>query len=79
MRPGVRSLQLYYLNERIDAKSIQDEALEALLYDPQTSGGLLIAIGEDQADQLFECFCRQQLPIWRIGRVNDGNGLRVTI
>ncbi len=43
-----------------------------------SSGGLLIAIEEEQADRLFDCFIEENLPIWRIGRVHEGRGLAVT-
>lgn len=41
--------------------------IEALLYDPQTSGGLLISLAEDQAKELLE----QRPEAYVIGRVTD--------
>jgi selenophosphate synthase len=38
-----------------------------LLFDPQTSGGLLIALPSAQADSFL-----RQLPAWRVGAVVDG-------
>lgn len=41
--------------------------IEALLYDPQTSGGLLISLPEAQAEQL----CVQYPEAYRVGRVRE--------
>lgn len=78
VRTSVHPKNKNYLNGRVDTNRTLDDALEAVLYDPQTSGGLLIAIEEEQADRLFDCFIKENLPIWRIGRVHDGEGLAVT-
>jgi selenide, water dikinase len=42
--------------------------LVSLLFDPQTSGGLLIAAAEDHADQVSEALTAAGAPVWRIGR-----------
>ena len=41
--------------------------IEALLYDPQTSGGLLISLGEEDAKALLE----RRSEAYVIGRVKD--------
>lgn len=52
--------------------------LAALLFDPQTSGGLLIAVGSRKAPALEAAFVRDGAPAWRIGRVRVGEaGIRV--
>ena len=45
------------------------ENVEAVLFDPQTSGGLLIAIAEDDADQFAADLERASLFGWKIGQV----------
>jgi selenide,water dikinase len=48
-----------------------------LLFTPETSGGLLIALAPDQADCLW-ALCRQAgQPIWRVGEVLEGSGIQV--
>jgi selenide, water dikinase len=42
--------------------------LVSLLFDPQTSGGLLIAAAEDRADQVGEALTAAGAPVWRIGK-----------
>jgi selenide,water dikinase len=55
-----------------------DPTIEALLYDPQTSGGLLIGCGPRKAAQIEAAFARDGAPLWRIGRVAKGApGIRV--
>ncbi len=49
-----------------------DPDLEALLYDPQTSGGLLIGASPARAKKLDAAFARDGHDLWRIGRVSAG-------
>jgi selenide, water dikinase len=43
-----------------------------LMYDPQTSGGLLISVGESEASALLSELQRAGLPAAAIGRVHEG-------
>jgi len=55
---------------RIEPASAAAEAnLESLLWDPQTSGGLLIAVDRQAGDALSEAFASAGTRAWRIGRV----------
>lgn len=53
------------------------EALAQLLFDPQTSGGLLFAVPAAQAGALGERFAAAGEPIWEIGEVIAGRGIDV--
>ena len=53
------------------------EALEQLLFDPQTSGGLLIAVAPERADALAVALARDGLLGARVGRVEAGAGVVV--
>jgi selenide,water dikinase len=55
--------------DRRAAVGLVDDGIESLLYDPQTSGGLLIAIDESAADALDAALDRAGAGKWRIGRV----------
>jgi selenide,water dikinase len=46
--------------------------LAALLFDPQTSGGLLIGCPPKKAPLLESAFARDGEPLWRIGRADAG-------
>jgi selenide,water dikinase len=55
---------------------ITDE-MQQLLYTPETSGGLLIALSPAEADRL-EALCREAgQPVWRVGEVVAGEGIEV--
>jgi selenide,water dikinase len=50
---------------------------ETLLHDPQTSGGLLVAVAPERAD-VFLAFCvERDQPVWVIGDVMEGVGIEV--
>lgn len=49
--------------------------LEDLLFDPETSGGLILTLPTDRAEQLEAAFREAGEPLWRIGEVQAGSGL----
>jgi selenide,water dikinase len=56
-------------------ESTASSTLEALAYDPQTAGGLLVAVTLDKAAVLEATFAARELPLARIGEVADGAGV----
>jgi selenide,water dikinase len=57
-----------YRGEPTDAKRNK----LSLIYDPQTSGGLLVAVAEGSSEMLMSAFERQNVQAWRVGRVVEG-------
>ena len=57
-------------------KSLSDEEL-MLLFDPQTSGGLLISINCDSLDEFRSEAEKQGQPVWVIGDVVEGNEITI--
>ena len=55
-----------------------EHAHTQLLFDPQTSGGLLFAVPADLEASLCERFTSAGEPIWRIGEVVAGDGIDVS-
>lgn len=51
--------------------------VEDLLYDPQTSGGLLLAVVEERSAWLEGRLKEDGFSCWRIGRVEEGAGISV--
>jgi selenide,water dikinase len=52
--------------------------LAALLFDPQTSGGLLFAVAADRLPELAAAFTEWDVPHWVIGKVVAGSGITVS-
>ncbi len=63
------------LPDGVSVDAAADPLLTELAFDPQTSGGLLFAVSEDEADALIDAFAAAGESIWRIGRVTDGAGV----
>jgi selenide,water dikinase len=55
-----------------------EAVLQTILFDPQTSGGLLFAVDAGQADAFETAFTGDGIPLWRIGQVVDGAGIDVS-
>ena len=51
--------------------------LQELLYDPQTSGGLLIAVDSEQADDLLDAICEEDPRAAIIGRIVERENAEV--
>jgi selenide, water dikinase len=54
------------------------EPYDALGYDPQTAGGLLVSLPKDRAPSLEAAFEAQRLFLRRVGYVEEGVGVVVT-
>ncbi len=62
--------------DRVEFDGLAEE-LQMLLFTPETSGGLLIALPPAEADRL-EALCRAVgQDIWRVGEVVEGEGIEV--
>jgi selenide,water dikinase len=55
-----------------------DPVLAALLFGPETSGGLLITVPRDEAAPCESRFAEAGIPLWPLGDVIDGKGIEVT-
>ena len=75
--PGGLESNREYLEGRVFAEGVSPEALLPL-YDPQTSGGLLVAAPEDQVSALVSSLERYGAPGAVVGEVVEGSGVRVT-
>jgi selenide,water dikinase len=53
------------------------EDMQHILWDAQTSGGLLMAVPADRAGELERRFRDAGLSIWAIGEVVEGSGVEV--
>jgi selenide,water dikinase len=55
---------------------VPDE-MQQLLYTPETSGGLLVALPPAEADRLEALCHKADQPVWRVGEVVPGEGIKV--
>jgi selenide,water dikinase len=49
-----------------------------LLFDAQTSGGLLLAVPADRLPAMLKRAAEISQPLWEIGEVISGSGIEVT-
>jgi len=54
-----------------------EEEMQMLLFTPETSGGLLIALPPEEADRLESLYRQAGQPVWRVGDVVVGDGIEV--
>jgi selenide, water dikinase len=80
MIAGGLNNNLDFLRDCVEFAEKVPEENRALLFDPQTSGGLLVAIAPELADAAIEILQSRQISAAKIGRVlaKDGSLLSVT-
>lgn len=66
-----------YFQSKVQVRRDLDPAIQDVLFDPQTSGGLLIAVGRDHLATLEAELRARSQPFWVIGEVVDGTGIEI--
>jgi selenide, water dikinase len=66
-----------HFGEHIHFDDRLDEAAQMLLFDPQTSGGLLLGIPSEKLDEFLLRSKQLNQPAWVIGSAVDGKGIEV--
>ena len=77
--PGGASDNASYFAHHVRFAPELDEAARMLLFDPQTSGGLLMAVAAPRVDALLEQAAAVGQPLWVIGDVVAGDGIDVAL
>jgi selenide,water dikinase len=54
-----------------------DEYQMMLLYDAQTSGGLLLCLASEKLDDFLEQAKQSNQPVWTVGRIETGSGIKI--
>lgn len=75
--PGGLERNRQFLQAAVRFRQPIDAAHELLLYDPQTSGGLLFALPPAAAETLQHAFADVGEPCWRIGEVIAAEGIEI--
>ena len=73
---GAADNRLYFGNQIAFSEEI-DEASQMLLFDPQTSGGLLLSVPPQNIDALISNAGDRNHELWVIGEVFEGEGVEV--
>ncbi len=55
------------------------EEMQQLLYTPETSGGLLVAVPPERLEALTGLFAGEGQPCWVVSEVEEGEGIVVTL
>ncbi len=55
------------------------EEMQQLLYTPETSGGLLVAVPPEMLEALTGLFADEGQPCWVVGEVEEGEGIAITL
>lgn len=72
--PGGMDRNLEYFSQWVDETSPLPEHARGLLYDPQTSGGLLMAVASERASELLTALVSKGEDAYLLGRVVEGSG-----
>lgn len=75
--PGGSSDNRLYFGGNVSFAPGIPEDMQMLLYDAQTSGGLLMSVPPDQVESLMEKAARAGELLWEIGSVEAGEGIEV--
>jgi selenide,water dikinase len=76
--PGGTYDNRLYFASNVHFDSSLDEPSQLLLFDSQTSGGLLLAVPPDRLDQFLTRAAQMSQPMWVLGKVIEGKGIEVT-
>jgi len=83
MIPGGAGRNKLYLDDKIELTRALDDDLLEIFFDPQTSGGLLIAVAETKLDALARALKSRQIEYWVVGETagirDQGSGVRIVI
>jgi selenide, water dikinase len=77
---GANRNQAFYSSSEAGQLHIDHEVpqvIRNLLFDPETSGGLLVTVSDARAEALRTAFQAAGEPLWEIGRVASGSGVMI--
>jgi selenide,water dikinase len=76
--PGGAADNRQYFGGQVRFAAELDEASQMLLFDPQTSGGLLLAVPTEKLEALLKRAAETGQELWEVGEVVPGAGIEVS-
>jgi selenide,water dikinase len=76
--PGGAFDNKQHFEPNVEFNDSLDEPNQMLLFDPQTSGGLLLGVPQEKLDSFLARARELDQPAWMIGEVKSGSGILVT-
>jgi selenide,water dikinase len=73
--PGGSIANRTYFGDRVTFSESIDEENQMLLYDAQTSGGLILSVPRKGLDQFLSQAQKEGIDLWVVGQVEDGEGI----
>lgn len=67
-----------FFGKRVIIEKELPEYLQMMLFDPQTSGGLLLSVPEAESGHFEEIMAAAGNPFWQVGEVRAGAGVTIT-
>jgi selenide,water dikinase len=78
-RSGGMSTNRQHFGGRVLLHTDLPRDLEDLLYDPQTSGGLLLSVAAEHQTAMDAALAARNVPFWHIGRVIDQDAAAILV
>ncbi len=75
--PGGASDNQLYFKEHIQFDRDLEEGEIMLLFDPQTSGGLLLSVPPERSEKMLQRGQQIDQPLWVVGEVMEGNHIEI--
>jgi len=75
--PGGASDNRLYYGKNVEFSNGIHEEDQMLLFDPQTSGGLLLGVPKEKLSNFLKMAGENNQPVWVIGQVVEGEGIKV--
>lgn len=77
--PGGSADNKLYFSDRVLFSEGIEELFQMLLFDAQTSGGLLLSVPESKVHQMIKSAGERDIPLWPVGRVTPGEGVTIHV
>ena len=77
--PGGAFDNRLYFEPHVTFDPAISEIERMLLFDPQTSGGLLLAVPPEKAAAFAEAARLARIPVWQVGKVTSEKGIKVAV